>query len=78
MHTRDRQASTIDCVFLTDVELAQRWNMSPKTLRNARVAGGHVPFVRIGRLVRYSLNAVLEYEQRHTLASTSQDTKRSG
>ncbi|MDX7953822.1 helix-turn-helix domain-containing protein [Lichenihabitans sp. Uapishka_5] len=51
--THTSNQDDIDKAFLTDVELAERWRMSPKTLRNLRVQGGHVPFIRIGRLVRY-------------------------
>ena len=58
--------------FFTDVELARRWGMSPKTLRNARVSGSPIPFVRIGRLVRYSRETVLAYERKHTVNSTSE------
>ena len=58
-------------LFLTEVELAARWKMAVKTLRNSRVSGGHIPFVRIGRLVRYRLQDVEAYERRNTAASTS-------
>ena len=57
--------------LLTEAELACRWGVSPKTLRNARVTGSPVPFVRIGRLIRYPLSGVLAYEQRRTRNSTS-------
>lgn len=57
--------------FINDEQLAVRWGMSAKTLRNLRVAGGHVPFVRLGRLVRYRLSDVEAWERDHTCASTS-------
>ena len=40
-------------IFLTENELAARHRRSAKTLQNARVKGGFIPFVRIGRNVRY-------------------------
>lgn len=58
--------------FLTDQQLAHRWRISPKTLRNARVKGGPLPFVRIGRLVRYRLSDVESYEASRTRMSTSE------
>ncbi len=42
--------------FLTDEQFAARWAVSPKTLRNARVAGRLIGFVKIGRSVRYRLS----------------------
>ena len=59
--------------FLTDQQLACRWGISPKTLRNARVKGGPLPFVRIGRLIRYRLSDVESYEAGRTRTSTSQE-----
>ena len=56
--------------LLTEQQLATRWGISPKTLRNTRVTGSAVPFVRIGRLIRYPLSAVLDYERRQTRFST--------
>lgn len=58
--------------LLDDVQLAERWGTSPKTLRNQRVSGSPIPFVRIGRLVRYRLSDVLVYEAAQTRRSTSQ------
>jgi hypothetical protein len=57
--------------FLTDEQLAARWALSPKTLRNARVTGRLIDFVKIGRCVRYKLSDVLAFEQRNSVRSTS-------
>ncbi|MDX7949941.1 DNA-binding protein [Lichenihabitans sp. Uapishka_5] len=62
-------------VFLTDVELAQRWGISPKTLRNNRVLGVGVPFVRLGRAVRYAMATVVAYEAANTVSSTSRPSE---
>ena len=61
----------VDEPLLTEQELAVRWNVNPKTLRNQRVSGSPVPFIRIGRLVRYPLGPVVEYENRRTRFSTT-------
>jgi hypothetical protein len=56
--------------FLTEKQLAERHQRAPKTLRNDRVKGGYIPFVKIGHHVRYRLSDVLEYERAHRMAST--------
>ena len=51
--------------LLTEKQLAERWGMSPATLRQWRVAGnnGRYPvFIKIGRLVRYRLSDIEAYE----------------
>ena len=59
-------------IFLTERELAARHQRSVKTLRNARVKGGFIPFVRIGRNVRYRFSDVLAYEAANSVGSTSE------
>lgn len=49
-------------VFLTETDLAMRWQISVKTLQNARVAGSSVAYVKIGRLVRYRLSDIEMFE----------------
>ena len=58
-------------VFLTERQLAERHQRSVKTLRNARVYGGYIPFVKIGRSVRYRFSDVIRYEEANMLESTS-------
>ena len=73
MSDENRSASAEDPTrLIDDVQLAERWGTSPKTLRNQRVSGSPVPFVRIGRLVRYRLSDVLAYEASQTRRSTSE------
>jgi hypothetical protein len=57
--------------LLTEQDLAARHGRSVKTLRNLRVKGGYVPYLKIGRHVRYRLQDVLEYESRCLRSSTS-------
>jgi len=39
--------------FLTEQQLERRHQRRTKTLRNDRVRGGYIAFVKIGRHVRY-------------------------
>ncbi len=52
-----------------------RWNGSPatKTLANARLKGAtgdlaELPFIRLGRLIRYRLSDVLAFEAKRTVS----------
>jgi hypothetical protein len=58
-------------VLLTERELAARHRRSVKTIRNLRVKGDYVPYLKIGRHVRYRLSDVLEYEAKCLRQSTS-------
>jgi hypothetical protein len=64
-------ADARDEVFLTEKQLASRHQLSVKTLRNARVSGSYVCFVRLGRTVRYRLSDVVAYEEANLARSTS-------
>jgi hypothetical protein len=57
---------------LNEKQLAERWGVSVRTLQAARVKGDGVPFVRIGRAVRYRLEDVLAYEQARLRTNTSE------
>ena len=57
--------------LLTEGEVADRHRRSVKTLQNERVKGCGIPFVKIGRLVRYRVEDVLEYERRALRLNTS-------
>ena len=58
--------------ILTEQQLAERWELSPKTLQAWRHQGKALPFFKIGRNVRYSLEAVEAFEQSSLRKSTSQ------
>jgi hypothetical protein len=49
-------------LFLTPIELAARWRISPRTLERWRWAGEGLPFTKIGGRVLYSLADVEAYE----------------
>jgi hypothetical protein len=57
--------------LLTEQQVAARWQVAAKTLRNARVAGRLLGFVKIGRCVRYRLSEVIAFEERNSVRSTS-------
>ena len=61
--------------FLSEVELANRWGMSPRTLTRWRGIGRGPVFNKFSKKVAYPLdgeNGVLDYEKRHVYASTSE------
>lgn len=61
--------------FLSEVELAKRWGMSPKTLTRWRGMGRGPVFNKFSKKVAYPLdgeNGVLDFEKRHVYASTSE------
>ena len=64
-------ADARDEIFLTEKQLASRHQLSVKTLRNARVTGSYIRFVRLGRTVRYRLSDVVAYEEANLVRSTS-------
>ncbi len=65
--------SAAEETLLTEQQLANRWQVSPKTLRNARVKGRLISFVKLERLIRYRLSEVIAFEQRNSRRSTSGD-----
>jgi hypothetical protein len=50
--------------LLTESEVAARWGFHPGSLANQRSQQRGIPFVRVGRAIRYRLGDVLAYEQR--------------
>ena len=67
-----RARCTADEILLTEHDLAHRQNRSVKTIRNQRVLGTGIPFVKIGHLVRYRLRDVIESEEHSFRKSTSE------
>ncbi len=60
--------------YLTQVELAVRWRISPRTLERWRWAGEGPRFIKIGGLVRYRLEDIegFEAEQLRQITGTQQ------
>jgi predicted DNA-binding transcriptional regulator AlpA len=57
--------------LLTEAEVARRQGRSVKTLQNQRVNGGGIPFLKLGRSVRYRLSDVIAWERSNFRISTS-------
>lgn len=60
-----------DHPHLTEQQLALRWGVSVKKLQADRLKGGGIPFIRLGRAVRYRYADVMAWEEQHRLTSTS-------
>jgi hypothetical protein len=63
--------SGADETLLTEQQVAARWQLAPKTLRNARVTGRLIGHVKIGRSVRYRLSEIIAYELQNSMRSTT-------
>ena len=69
--------------ILTDLDAALNENqaaeflgVSARTLQAWRVRGGGPPYVKIGRVVRYQRRALVNFQERHTVTSTTEATAR--
>ena len=59
-------------VLLTPKEAAHRLKLSVSWLAKARMRGDGPPYIRIGRAIRYSEPALLQWMESNTRTSTSQ------
>ena len=57
-------------VLFDQTRLAKLFGCSERTLERQRLEGTGIPFVRVGRLVRYRLVDVLQYLERQRRTST--------
>ena len=57
--------------LMTEKDVALRQGRSVKTLQNQRVTGGGIPFLKLGRSVRYRLTDVIAWEEANLRTSTS-------
>jgi predicted DNA-binding transcriptional regulator AlpA len=53
--------------YINEKEVSKITSLAVATLRNDRWLGRGIPYVKLGRSVRYSLEAVLDYMQAHTV-----------
>ncbi len=60
---------------LTERQLAERLGISVRTLQAQRQRGGGIPFVKLGRSVRYASSDVEQYLEQHRHRSTSEDRR---
>jgi len=58
MTDRDRDHETL---YLSEKEIAKITGITMQTLRNHRCQGRGLPYIKLRRLVRYSLSDVLSY-----------------
>lgn len=59
---------------LSEIELAQRWGVSSKTLQRWRSEGRGPHYLKLSKRVTYPLEVVTEYERSALHASTSERT----
>ncbi|HYD32280.1 MAG TPA: helix-turn-helix domain-containing protein [Azospirillaceae bacterium] len=59
---------------LNEQQLAARWGISVKKLQADRLKGGGIPFIRLGRAVRYRYADVVAWEECHLHTSTTAAT----
>lgn len=59
-------------VLIVESQLAERWACSVKKIQADRLKGRGPQFLKIGRLVRYRLSDVIDYENSSRHQSTSQ------
>jgi predicted DNA-binding transcriptional regulator AlpA len=57
---------------LSEIELAQRWGVSPKTLQRWRTEGRGPRYLKLSKRVTYQLDVVTEYEHCALHISTSE------
>ena len=57
--------------FLTDTQLAERWQMHRKSLIRWRGQGQGPPFIKINGKILYKMADVESYEQANTQANVS-------
>lgn len=55
-----------------EMHAAALLGVSVRTLQAWRVRGGGPPYVKIGRAVRYQRRALIEFQQQHTVTSTTE------
>lgn len=74
LKTIDAEWPAMSPPYLTQVELAVRWRISPRTLERWRWAGEGPRFIKIGGLVRYRFEDIegFEAEQLRQITGTQQ------
>jgi predicted DNA-binding transcriptional regulator AlpA len=58
--------------LMNEQAVAKQLNCQIKTMQAWRNRGGGPPFVRVGRLIRYSPDSVAEWIKSRTVQSTSE------
>ena len=61
---------TLEAKYLNEVQVAEITGRALSTLRNERFCRRGIPYVKIGRSVRYSLEDVIRYMDSHKIETT--------
>jgi hypothetical protein len=70
LKTIDAEWPAMSPPYLTQVELAVRWRISPRTLERWRWAGGGPRFIKIGGRVVYRIADIEAFEQQQLRTRT--------
>ena len=49
--------------LIAEATLAERWDVTPRTMRRRRAAGKAPPFLRLGRRIFYRLEDIASHEE---------------
>ena len=71
MNAMRLEGSTLSTKHLNQVELARRWNISPRTLERWRWIGEGIAYLKIGGRVVYRLDDIERYEVEHLHGETT-------
>lgn len=63
-------------VFLTEQDLAERWQCTPGWLANERCSARGPRYHKLNRLVRYKIGDVEEFEAMHVVRAGSEAMRR--
>ena len=57
-------------IYITEKELAERWSLSNFTLQRWRLDGKSLPYFKIGKSIRYSLEVIEAFEAQNISTAT--------
>jgi hypothetical protein len=73
------QSSSDPDYAINENQAAEFLGVSVRTLQAWRVRGGGPPYVKIGRAVRYQRRTLVNFQEQHTVSSTTEaDAKGAG
>ena len=62
-----------EMALLSEKEVQEIYKLNARTLQRDRVLGKGIPYVKIGRRVRYKRSDIEKYIKRHTVGDYSYD-----
>ena len=62
-----------ETALLSEKEVQEIYKLNARTLQRDRVLGRGIPYVKIGRRVRYKRSDIEKYIKRHTVGDYSYD-----